>query len=134
YKRVFREHGMPQAIRTDNGWPFAMNTLGGLSPLSIWWIRLGMYPERIAPGCPQENGRHERMHRTLKAATAKPPKGNMSAQQRAFNSFRKEYNEVRPHQALQLGQCPIDVHCASLREYPERLPTLEYPHGYEVRK
>lgn len=134
YKRVFREHGMPQAIRTDNGWPFAMNTLGGLSPLSIWWIRLGIYPERIAPGCPHENGRHERMHRTLKAATAKPPKENMSAQQRAFNAFRKEYNEERPHQGLQRGQCPIDVHSPSLRMYPERFLPLEYPDGYEVRK
>lgn len=134
YKRVFREHGLPQAIRTDNGWPFALNTLGGLSPLSIWWLRLGVYPERIAPGCPQENGRHERMHRTLKAATAKPPKGNMSAQQRAFNGFLKEFNEERPHQALPRGKCPADVHRRSLREYPEQLPALEYPDGFDVRK
>lgn len=134
YKRVFREYGMPLAIRTDNGWPFALHTLGGLSPLSIWLLRLGVYPERIAPGCPQENGRHERMHRTLKAATAKPPKGNMAAQQRAFNRFRKEFNEERPHQALGRGQCPIDVHRRSLREYPEKLPALEYPDGFEIRK
>ena len=134
YKRVFREHGLPQAIRTDNGWPFAMNALGGLSPLAIWLLRLGVYPERIAPGCPQQNGRHERMHRTLKAATADPPKANLSAQQRAFNGFRKEFNEERPHQALQRGQCPIDVHQPSPRAYPERLPQLEYPDGFTVRK
>lgn len=134
YERAFRDYGLPRVIRTDNGWPFAMNTLGGLTPLSIWLIRLGVYPERIAPGCPQENGRHERMHRTLKDATAKPPKGNLSAQQRAFNQFLHEFNEVRPHQALGLGVCPIDVHTTSPRVYPEQLIQLEYPARYEVRK
>lgn len=134
YRQAFREHGLPQAIRTDNGWPFAMNTLGGLTPLSIWLIRLGVYPERIDPGCPQQNGRHERMHRTLKAATANPPKGNLSAQQRAFNRFIREFNEERPHQGLGRGQCPVDVHRVSIRSYPERLPPLEYPDGFEVRK
>jgi len=134
YKQVFRDYGLPSAIRTDNGWPFAMNTLGGLSPLAIWLVRLGVYPERIAPGCPQENGRHERMHRTLKAATAKPPKENLAAQQRAFNCFMKEFNEERPHQGLARGQCPVDVHQPSLRCYPERLPVLEYPDGFTVRK
>lgn len=134
YKQVFREYGLPGVIRTDNGWPFAMNTLGGLSPLAIWLLKLGVYPERIDPGCPQQNGRHERMHRTLKAATANPPKGNLAAQQRAFNCFRKEFNEERPHQALQRGQCPIDVHQPSLRCYPEQLPAMEYPADFEVRK
>ena len=134
YKRVFRERGLPDVIRTDNGWPFAMNVLGGLSPLAIWLVRLGVYPERITPGCPQENGRHERMHRTLKAATAKPPKENLAAQQQAFDRFIKEFNEERPHQALKQGQCPIDVHEPSLRSYPERLPPMEYPPGFEVRK
>jgi putative transposase len=134
YKQVFQEHGLPAAIRTDNGWPFAMNTLGGLTPLMIWLLRLGVYPERIAPGCPQENGRHERMHRTLKAATANPPKGNLSAQQRAFNRFRREFNEERPHQALGRGRCPVDVHRPSTRRFPERLPLLEYPDGFEIRK
>ena len=134
YKQVFREHGLPRVIRTDNGWPFAMNTLGGLSPLTIWLLRLGVYPERITPGCPQENGRHERMHRTLKAATANPPKGSLAAQQRAFNRFITEFNEERPHQGLARGQCPIDVHRPSLRSYPERLPPMEYSDEYAVRK
>jgi transposase InsO family protein len=134
YKQVFREYGLPAVIRTDNGWPFSMNALGGLSPLAIWLLRLGVYPERIAPGCPQENGRHERMHRTLKAATANPPKGNLAAQQRAFNRFMTEFNEERPHQGLERGQCPIDVHRPSPRCYPETLPQLEYPAGFAVRK
>ena len=127
YQQAFREHGLPLAIRTDNGWPFAMSTLGGLTPLSIWLIKLGIYPERIAAGKPQQNGRHERMHRTLKAATASPPKEDMQAQQRAFDQFIHEYNRERPHQSLGLGVCPSDVHTASLRAYPEQLPELEYP-------
>lgn len=134
YEQAFREYGLPKRIRTDNGWPFAMNTLGGLTPLSIWLLKLGVYPERIAPGCPQQNGRHERMHRTLKAATLKPPKGNLSAQQRAFNQFVHEYNEERPHQSLGLGQCPIDVHRASPRSFPKNLPGMHYDHRFEVRK
>jgi putative transposase len=134
YEQAFREYGLPRFIRTDNGWPFAMTTLGGLTPLSIWLIRLGIYPERIDPGCPQQNGRHERMHRTLKAATAKPPRGNLSAQQRAFNRFRYEYNEVRPHHSLGLGVCPIDRHQMSPRPYPDQVQEMTYPDGYEVRK
>lgn len=134
YKRAFREFGMPKVIRTDNGWPFAMNALGGLTPLAVWLVRLGVYPERIDPGCPQQNGRHERMHRTLKEATAKPPRGDMSAQQRALNRFRHEYNCERPHQSLGLGKCPVDVHEASARQYPELLPEMYYPEGFEVRK
>lgn len=134
YEQAFREYGLPRAIRTDNGWPFAMNALGGLTPLAIWLLRLGIYPERIAPGCPQQNGRHERMHRTLKAATLKPPKGNLSAQQRAFNRFIREYNEERPHQSLGLGQCPIDVHRPSPRAYPEVVPEMIYDDDFAVRK
>lgn len=134
YERAFRDYGLPRAIRTDNGWPFAMPVLGGLTPLSIWLIRLGILPERITPACPQENPRHERMHRTLKAATAKPPKGDMSAQQRAFNRFRFDYNEVRGHQSLGVGIAPTDVYEPSPRAYPEQLPELEYPGGFEVRK
>lgn len=134
YRQAFRDHGLPRAIRTDNGWPFAMSTLGGLSPLSIWLIRLGIYPERIAPGKPQQNGRHERMHRTLKAATASPPKEDMRAQQRAFDQFMHEYNHQRPHRSLGLGVCPSDVHTPSLRTFPEVLPEIEYPSGYAVRK
>lgn len=134
YARAFREYGLPRRIRTDNGYPFAMVTLGGLTPLSVWLVKLGVMPERIDPGCPQQNGRHERMHRTLKAATASPPRGNLSAQQRAFNRFRKEYNEERPHQSLGRGICPIDRHQLSPRNYPDKLKEIVYPDNYIVRK
>ena len=134
YERAFREYGLPRRIRTDNGYPFAMVTLGGLTPLTVWLIKLGVMPERIDSGCPQQNGRHERMHRTLKAATACPPKGNLSAQQRAFNRFRKEFNEVRPHQSLGRGICPMDVHRLSPRHYPETLEEIAYPDHLMVRK
>ncbi|MDQ2078546.1 IS481 family transposase [Marinimicrobium sp. ABcell2] len=134
YRQAFRSYGLPKVIRTDNGWPFAMNVLGGLTPLAIWLLKLNIYPERIAPGKPSQNGRHERMHRTLKDHTAKPPKGDMSAQQRAFNHFRNEYNEERPHQSLGLGKCPIDVHVPSPRPYPERIPQIHYPDEFAVRK
>ncbi len=134
YEQAFREYGLPRRIRTDNGYPFAMVTLGGLTPLTVWLIKLGVMPERIDPGCPQQNGRHERMHRTLKAATASPPKGNMSAQQRAFNRFRHEYNAIRPHQSLGRGVCPMDVHQPSTRPYPETIDDIVYPDDLLVRK
>jgi transposase InsO family protein len=134
YEQAFRDYGLPRRIRTDNGFPFAMTTLGGLTPLTVWMIRLGVLPERIDPGCPQQNGRHERMHRTLKAKTASPPKGNLSAQQRAFNRFREVFNEERTHQGLGRGICPMDVHRSSPRPYPERIPEMHYPDGYQVRK
>jgi putative transposase len=134
YKRAFQEYGLPRRIRTDNGFPFAMVTLGGLTPLTVWMIRLGVLPERIDPGCPQQNGRHERMHRTLKAKTAAPPKGNLSAQQRAFNRFRQEFNEVRTHQGLGRGICPMDCHRVSPRPYPDELPEMRYPDSYQIRK
>jgi putative transposase len=134
YERAFREYGLPKRIRTDNGFPFAGVAIGGLTPLSVWLLRLGVFPERIDPGCPQQNPRHERMHRTLKAATASPPRGNLSAQQRAFNRFRQEFNEVRTHQSLGKGVCPIDCHRPSPRPYPDQLPELIYPDGYQIRK
>lgn len=134
YEQAFREYGLPRRIRTDNGYPFAMVTLGGLTPLTVWLIKLGVMPERIDPGCPQQNGRHERMHRTLKAATASPPKGNLSAQQRAFNRFRKEFNEVRPHQSLGRGVCPLDIHQPSPRLYPDMMEEIMYPDHLMVRK
>lgn len=124
--QTFREYGMPQIIRTDNGTPFASTGLGGLSSLSVWWVRLGIQVERIEPGCPQQNGRHERMHRTLKEATAKPPKAELGAQQRAFNHFRQEYNHERPHEALE-QRPPASLYRPSARAYPERLPE---PRGY----
>ena len=101
---AFREFGLPDVIRTDNGPPFASVTVGGLSRLAVWWIQLGIRPERIMPGHPEQNGRHERMHRTLKAETARPAASSFAAQQRAFDSFSHEYNHERPHEAL--GQVP----------------------------
>jgi len=132
-EHAFREHGLPRALRSDNGPPFASVAVGGLSQLSIWCIKLGVMPERIAPGKPQQNGRHERMHRTLKAYTASPPKANLRAQQRAFERFRIEYNEQRPHRSLD-GRRPTDDYRASLRSFPERLPELVYPDHYLLRK
>ena len=133
FTATFREHGMPEAMRTDNGPPFATTTLGGLSALAVWWMRLGIRLERIEPGQPQQNGRHERMHRTLKEATASPPHSSLRTQQKAFDEFRREYNEERPHEAL--GQRPpAEFYEPAAREYPERLPDQRgYPDGWEKR-
>lgn len=130
---VFREYGMPGRIRSDNGVPFASTARGGLSQLSLWWIKLGIMPERIEPGKPQQNGRHERMHRTLKQAATRPPSRSMRAQQQRFDAFCHEYNEERPHEALD-QHTPASQYSASLRLYPERLPEMVYPDYYEVRK
>lgn len=132
FEWVFREYGLPDAIRTDNGPPFASRALGGLSRLSKWWIQLGIKPERIEPGKPQQNGRHERMHRSLKAGTAMPPKYSMVAQQRAFDRFVKEYNEDRSHEAL-ARKTPAQIYYPSSRGYPAKLPTINYDARYEVR-
>jgi transposase InsO family protein len=99
--RLFREYGLPKRIRTDNGVPFATNTLARLSTLSAWWDRLGILPELIEPSRPAQNGRHERMPRTLKAETTRPAAGSLAAQQRRFNVFRHEFNHERPHEALE---------------------------------
>ncbi len=133
FERAFREYGLPSAIRTDNGSPFASTALAGLTRLNIWWLKLGIRLERIAPGRPQQNGRHERLHRTLKAETAKPPKGNMSAQQRAFNRFRVEYNQERPHESLQ-GVPPSWEYRNSSRAYPSKLAEVEYEKSHTVRR
>lgn len=131
--KLFRDFGLPSIIRSDNGTPFASSAIGRISRLSVWWIKLGIYPELIEPGHPEQNGRHERMHRTLKAETARPPAGNLSAQQRRFNTFRTEYNEERPHEAL--GQeTPASVYRPSTRSFPEHVPPLEYPGHFEVRR
>jgi transposase InsO family protein len=133
FEAAFREYGMPRVIRTDNGAPFASRAIAGLSRLAVWWIKLGIVPERIDPGHPEQNGRHERMHRTLKEATAAPPEANRQAQQRAFDRFREEYNEVRPHQALAM-QTPSAVYVSSLRQYPVRVPEPEYGSAMLVRR
>jgi transposase InsO family protein len=132
FERTFREYGLPGAIRTDNGAPFASVSVGGLSRLSVWWIKLGIIPERIEPGEPQQNGRHERMHRTLKEATVTPPRDNLTQQQRAFDRFLSEFNHERPHESL--GQrTPVSVHRRSPRDYPSKLAKVEYDTGTLVR-
>ncbi len=132
FSRLFQEYGLPKRIRTDNGVPFATNTLARLSALSAWWVRLGVLPELIEPGKPQQNGRHERLHKTLKAEATRPPAGSLAAQQRRFNRFRMEYNEERPHEALD-QQTPASVYEPSPRQMPPTLPPLEYPDRFEVR-
>jgi transposase InsO family protein len=116
FEQAFREYGLPKAMRTDNGSPFASIGLAGLSRLAVWWLQLGIHPERIRPGKPAENGRHERMHRTLKQDAVRPPRANLPEQQRAFDHFREEYNDQRPHAALQHGT-PGSVYQYSRREY-----------------
>jgi putative transposase len=133
FEATMREYGVPLAIHTDNGAPFASTGIGGLTELSIWLLRVGVRLDRSRPGCPQDNGRHERMHRTLKAATAQPPAANLRAQQKAFDDFRQEYNEERPHEGLG-GQTPAEVYTASPRDFPERLARHpEYPSEWETR-
>jgi len=131
FEWVFRQAGLPEVIRTDNGAPFASLALGGLSQLSKWWIKLGIKPERIQPGKPSQNGRHERMHRTLKDAVA--PQSNLHEQQRHYDPFQEEYNWERSHEALG-RKTPGSVHCTSLRSYPAKLPEVQYESGVTVRK
>jgi transposase InsO family protein len=133
FAAAFREYGMPRAIRTDNGAPFASRAIAGISRLSIYWMKLGIQPERIQPGRPEQNGRHERMHRTLKAETAKPAAANRNAQQRAFDRFRQQYNEERPHEALD-QQTPASCYQGSLRRYPDRIPEPEYESHMKVKR
>ena len=133
FESAFRECGLPRAIRTDNGAPFASRAVAGLSRLAVWWMKLGIVPERIAAGHPEQNGRHERMHRTLKQETASPPAANRRAQQRAFDRFRREYNEERPHEALAL-ETPSAVYTRSARPYPARVPEPEYGSALRVRR
>lgn len=126
FERVFRDFGLPRGIRTDNGVPFASpNALFNLSRLSVWWLRLGIAIERIEPGQPQQNGRHERMHLTLKKETTKPAGQNFLTQQARFDAFQEEYNTDRPHEALGM-KYPAEVYVPSPRPY-EGLPPLEYP-------
>ena len=133
FEALFCEFGLPGAIRHDNGPPFATVGAGGLSALSVWWLKLGIGSERIAPGKPQENGRHERMHGTLKQATAAPPAATIPAQQRRFDRFRREFNEERPHEAL--GQKPpASLYVAAPRRYPCRESEPVYAADHAVRR
>ncbi len=133
FERVFREYGLPLAMRTDNGPPFASVGAGGLSPLAVWWVKLGIMPERIEPGHPEQNGRHERLHRTLKQEVMSPPAATPKAQQEQCNDFLSVYNTVRPHEAL--GQAPpASLYMLSPRPYPERLGDMQYPALTDVRR
>jgi len=132
FEAAFREYGMPEAIRTDNGPPFASSAVAALSRLAVWWIKLGIVPERIDAGHPEQNGRHERMHRTLKQEATQPPAANRREQQRVLDRFRQEYNQVRPHEALQM-RTPASVYTPSPRAFPERVPEPEYPDSMLVR-
>ena len=134
FTEVFREYGLPEAIRSDNGSPFAATrALGGLSRLSVWWMKLGIRLERIRPGNPQENGRHERMHLTLKQETALPPRSSLKSQQKAFDAFIQEYNYERPHGGLK-NRFPGEFYKPSKREFPEKIPEMAYPTSYEVER
>ena len=133
FRRLFEEYGLPERIRTDNGVPFATYSLGRLSRLAVWWIRLGIRRELIDPGKPQQNGAHERMHKTLKAETTRPPESNLRAQQRRFDEFRETFNHERPHEALK-QKLPGTLYKPSGRTLPDHLPPLEYPGHFEVRK
>ena len=133
FERAFAEYGLPERIRSDNGGPFAGAGLGRLSRLSVWWMRLGIVPERIALGHPEQNGSHEQFHSVLKAETARPPAATASAQQRRFGRFCREYNYERPHEAL-ANNVPASCYQPSPRPLPRQLPALEYPGHFEIRR
>ncbi len=130
---LFRTRGLPLRMHFDNGSPFASRGLGGLSRLSLQWLKLGIRLERSRAGCPQDNAAHERMHRTLKDDTARPPASNLPAQQRRFNRFHREYNYERPHETLHDG-VPADFYQPSARSFPTRLPPPSYPGHFELRR
>jgi transposase InsO family protein len=132
FEATFREYGLPDRLRTDNGSPFASVGAGGLTPLSVWWIKLGIDLERIDPGKPSQNGRHERLHLTLQLDACRDPAHTLRGQQHRFDQFRWEYNQERPHEAL--GQRPpASLYQSSLRPFPDRLPELTYPEADAVR-
>ena len=132
-ERAFAEYGVPDRIRSDNGPPFGGPGLGRLSTLAVWWIRLGIVPERIVPGHPEQNGSHEQFHAVLKADTTRPPAATAAAQQRRFRRFCREYNHERPHEALD-QTVPAAHYQPSSRPLPRRLPPLEYPGHAEIRR
>lgn len=131
-ERVFCDYGLPDAMRSDNGAPFGSTGAGGLSSLSVWWLRLGIVPRYIPPSSPQDNGRHERMHRTLKAETTRPPAATHAEQQSRFDSFRQHYNEERPHEALD-QTAPAQHWQPSTRPFVRRLEDPWYDADHEVR-
>lgn len=133
FERAFQEYGLPRAIRTDNGVPFATQALHGLSYLNVWWMRLGIQHQRIQPGCPQQNGAHERMHRTLKRQAIRPVQRSCARQQAAFDAFRTEFNTVRPHEWLD-QDTPASHYQPSPRAYPARIPVPAYPGHFVVKK
>lgn len=133
FLRLFREYGLPDAIRSDNGAPFASTGIHGLTRLNVWWLQLGISHQRISPASPQQNGAHERMHRTLKARATKPPAANLNLQQRVFNSFQHTYNDLRPHEALD-DDTPASRWNPSDRPYPDSIPQPRYPKHAEVRR
>lgn len=133
FARAFADYGLPWRIRSDNGTPFASPGLGRLSRLNVWWMRLGIVPERIAPGRPEQNGSHEQFHSVLKAETTRPPAPNQRAQQQRFRAFCRAYNEERPHESLG-DQCPASLYRPSPRPLPHRLPPSEYPGHLEIRR
>jgi transposase InsO family protein len=132
-ERLFREVGLPEAIRTDNGAPFASTGIHGLCSMNVWWMQLGIVHQRIRPSSPQENGAHERMHLDLKREATRPPEANLRSQRRRLENFRERYNHVRPHEALG-GRTPASIWAPSPRRYPDRLPKPEYPAPLEVRR
>ena len=131
--RLFLEFGLPLGILSDNGPPFAGIGLGGLSTLSVWLIKLGIVPERIRPGHPEENGRHERMHLTLKKETASPPKWDQKEQQLVFDSFKKMFNEERPHEGIEFKR-PAWLYSESPRSFPSILPRVEYDSSFDTTR
>jgi transposase InsO family protein len=133
FESAFLEFGLPARLRSDNGSPFASVGPGGLSRLSVWWVKLGIRPERIQPGKPQQNGRQERFHRTLKRETAWPPRASLRAQQRAFDQFRVRYNEERPHQALGMA-VPDEMHVPSTLRFTGEVSDPVYPPEWERRR
>ncbi|MFQ5796821.1 MAG: integrase core domain-containing protein [Candidatus Bipolaricaulia bacterium] len=133
FKGLFATYGLPHRIRTDNGVPFASNALARLSQLSVWFIKLGIYPELIEPGKPHQNGVHERMHRTLKQDATIPPASSLRGQQRKFDEFREEFNQERPHEALGMKR-PGEVYQSSSRTLPKRIEPYDYPAHYLVRR
>jgi transposase InsO family protein len=133
FESAFREYGLPGALRLDNGTPFAGRCIGGLSQLMVWWIQLGIIPERIDKGCPQQNGRHERMHRTLKAESLDPIAASIKEQQMQFDLFRHDYNNHRPHEALD-QQPPAKYYIKSSRPFIEKPAEPEYDYSYMVRR